>query len=789
MRNIFEFQSLKSFSLIRILLVLTLFVFSLQNYSNLSNELVNALFFIILLALSLLYFPANNKINLWFVFFSITSVIVITYIPAAFKLCFLSVYIYLLNYFTKKYNQSNSELKSLFVSSFVLSIFYIFYENVPELWICIQKMSHCFSSFNNYFFGNFNGNLGASYSGILTLFVFIIYFIIVFINSDNRKYILFVILLISLIFAFILYLLIKIYIVSHIISIKPEVFYTVFHFEFTILFFIPSTLVLINKFQQKANKEDEIFIKFKYQNIFAIISVVISMFFLTFNYTPQGNKSTIYLYQKGNLNWDLPTYDKFGALNGGMFGLLPEFLKNMKYFVIEDSTINQSYLQKSKVLVLINLNAKFSKKEKQLIWNFVKNGGSLLVLGDHTGAEVIRKPYNDLLKPFNIEFNFDCGIPFVDHWDRGIEYRPHYITQRLNNNSESNIGIGATLNINNRSNPIIIGKYGFSDKGNSKNNNNGFLGDMLYSTNENAGDLVLVAEQFYGNGKVLVFGDTSPFQNSEIIQGYEFLIDVFDYLSSPNYTIRYALLFSVIFLILSLYLAFYKYHFNYTLLLILIVCGNLVIVINTYINKPRHNLSSNAKIAYIDKSHLERFNLDQWNQNGLGGTGFCFIRNGYLPLQLNRFNEEQIIQSKVLFIVSPAKPFSKKEIVFVDNYMKQGGYVILSCGWDESNSVKTLLKKFNLSVLNLPLGKLESNQNSAMLSLPNAWSVYSNDNQYEILSKSSGYPVAVFKKIGIGGIFLIGDSKFFLNNNIEDLYTYNINNILFFKKVLQIPDK
>jgi len=161
------------------------------------------------------------------------------------------------------------------------------------------------------------------------------------------------------------------------------------------------------------------------------------------------------------------------------------------------------------------------------------------------------------------------------------------------------------------------------------------------------------------------------------------------------------------------------------------------------------------------------------------------MRNGYFPLLLDQFDEERIAKSKILLFVSPAKPFTEREIEILKKYIEQGGYIILSCGWEESNSVKTLTEVFHVSVANIPLGKLESYQNSAMLSIPNAWSVNSNDGHDEVLSLSSGYPIIILKRIHKGGLFLIGDSKFLLNFNIEGIYSYNINNILFLRSLLQ----
>ncbi len=219
--------------------------------------------------------------------------------------------------------------------------------------------------------------------------------------------------------------------------------------------------------------------------------------------------------------------------------------------------------------------------------------------------------------------------------------------------------------------------------------------------------------------------------------------------------------------------------------MILLIFGYFIIFINGIFNRHRDETNLDAKIVYIDKSHMERFNFDQWETNGLGGTILCFLRSGYFPLQLDHFDEERLARSKILLLVSPAKPFSKREIEIMGKYIEQGGFVILSCGWEESASVKDLIDRLNVKIQNIPLGKLEGYQNSSGLSIPNAWSVDSKDGDGEVLTQSSGYPVILFRRINRGGLCLIGDSNFFLNYNIEAIYSYNINNILFFRNLLQ----
>ena len=55
--------------------------------------------------------------------------------------------------------------------------------------------------------------------------------------------------------------------------------------------------------------------------------------------------------------------------------------------------------------------------------------------------------------------------------------------------------------------PLLVGKWGWADPGDPKGE--AMMGDGKYGPGERLGDLVLAAEQRYGKGTIVAFGDTS----------------------------------------------------------------------------------------------------------------------------------------------------------------------------------------------------------------------------------------------------------------------------------------
>jgi len=64
--------------------------------------------------------------------------------------------------------------------------------------------------------------------------------------------------------------------------------------------------------------------------------------------------------------------------------------------------------------------------------------------------------------------------------------------------------------------------------------------------------------------------------------------------------------------------------------------------------------------------------------------------------------------------------------------------------------------------------------------------VVSDTGPTEVLCRHAGYPLIVCRRHHQGKVFLIGDSGFFLNRNLELAESFNLNNILFLQRL--VPD-
>jgi len=572
------------------------------------------------------------------------------------------------------------------LSSFFYALFMIFVTNMPILWNYLQKFSLSFTNFVGYISGKAL-TLGPSTSGLWILISILIVNITIFIFSKKRKNVLrFVLSLIGVFVAWLIFLVILNWISFDVTRDKINFQYVLLIvglIPLSIYYFLSSKQINLPVFSWRKIK--------KLSTVLILVLFFLSIFIVSlYPYSHLDiSKKKVMLYTANMLGtWDKPVYGRYGKEAAGMFGMLPEYLNESRYSVIlYNSTITNEVLRDVDIFVVINLNKSFSNDEHKAIWKFVENGGSLLVLGDHTDIAGIMHPLNDLLSPVSIRFRFDSGLPVGDRWIDCIEILNHPLGNGIENEYQIEISVGATLNVSGDAFPIIIGKYGFSDHGNYLNSEMANLGDYVNNPGEQLGDVILAAGAFYGKGKVLVFGDTSSFQNLAIPYSYRLVHNVFIWLSSEDTKIvKYAKnVFSTLALItcLAIFLKWLNKEKEIIYLLTVILTFSVIIsaTVNPLFIEKEHIGGEN--IVYIDTSHLERISIESYTSDAPTGLMINLARNEYLPLMLDEFDKEKISKSKILVLIAPTTPISKDEVDFLKNYMSNGGLIILSAGYQD----------------------------------------------------------------------------------------------------------
>jgi len=733
-------------------------------------------------------------------------------------------------------NTRRKELRILTIASFAYVIFFMIVQTIPAIWYALQQFSLWFSSAIGSMIGK-TMVLGPSTSGLWIVIIFAITSCCIFLMTGLKKKHL-VLNLIGLLICWIVYL-----VILGFVEFESKSNVIALHYLLFIFCLIPTFLYLVKSkigfesFKMLKFKDIKISKFIKNGAVWALVLLLLSSIVLTVFFsggtTKTGDEETNILFYGQNMlgSWDVPEYGKYGKMGSGMFGLLPYYLtisgyktelvvddietflnqtfpihENITRYVnltdymtiIESNVITEDMLNEVDIFVIINLNESFSTDEHNAIWNFVENGGSLLVLGDHTDIGGMQSPLNTLLDPVGISYRFDSALPIdVDfRWAPCYQFLHHPVTSKINSMNEIQISVGASLDISPTSFPMLIGRYGLSDIGDRENEEGAYLGDYEYNAGEQIGDIILASGAYYGDGKVMVFGDTSSFQNSAISSSLPLITSVFGWLNSQRTaTVEYVQVIVSLLLLIGAGILFLRHRKKtiHVVFLPLVLCFALIIasIVNPIV-LGQDEIQGN--ILYIDTSHGERFSVKPYEDDSLSGFMINFMRNDYLPLLLREFSADKIQNSKILLFNAPTKSFDGGEVETITQFIYDGGLVILATGYNDKEASMPLLREFGLDIYDIPLGPIpyveeDPEEYQTEPRFVDSWPIIIEDDSitetfYSIDIGGKEYILMTFTSYGDGGLLFISDSEFLMDKNIESLYDYWPGNIQFLKNII-----
>lgn len=740
--------------------------------------------------------------------------------------------------------RKRNEVYLLAVASFAYAIVFLLLQTIPLLWFIYQQSSLLLSRSVGLVTGT-SLLLGPTTSGLGFVLVTIVVLISIFFLTPKKtsKELLWLGLCIGGLLLLWFFYLIVLSLLSY-----PSADAFNLHPVFFLFCLIPVFGMLLRyqskkpstemKTPQKNHQKRKLKNGVVWAAVFLLLSTTLLTLFIHAEAAPDDQQKVVFYADTMVGTWDVPAYGKYGKDAVGMFGLWPAYLTTLGYTtellvgnktnffdatqqpnenittylnltdyttIIETETITRTMLQNTAVFVVANINVSFSSQEQTIIWDYVSNGGALLVIGDHTNVGGIQDPLNNLLKPVGIRYRFDTALPFDEQfkWLTCTHLLHHPITAQVTHSDELQYGIGASLDLSYPAFPIIIGASAFSDAGNRSNEDIAYLGDYEYNKGEQLGDVILVAGAYYGNGKVLVFGDTSLFQNPALPFSYRFIQNTFRWLTSKQTaeTNTLQLAGSLLLLLGAVFVfGFFKNTTVHFAIFPVVLCVSLLLstAMNPLLMHANDtNLSGN--LVCIDASHGERISLESFTGESINGLIVNLQRNNHIPILLREFSKEKILASNLVIFNAPTKAFTAEEVIFLQSYMADGGIVLLATGYDDKAASQPLLKAFGVDIRQTPLGPVpygEGNMtfyqneprfvDSWPLSFPKDQTV----SYYNFTWQDLTFHLVVFIQHGAGGLLVISDSQYLLDKNIESIYDYWPGNILFLKYLLdELPKR
>lgn len=179
----------------------------------------------------------------------------------------------------------------------------------------------------------------------------------------------------------------------------------------------------------------------------------------------------------------------------------------------------------------------FSAEEYAAIDQWVKQGGGLFVIVDHTNVYRSSERINPLLKPMGIEVGYHTVVEFSPEyaitgkaWLMLWDFYPHYVTGGVEMISPQTGGpLFGSHGIAFSSPQSLADYWDVSDEG-------GYYGNMIFDGDpelEPSGPLAMVAAREYGEGRVVVVGDQNIFGDAwlHFANNFDLMMNAFQWVA------------------------------------------------------------------------------------------------------------------------------------------------------------------------------------------------------------------------------------------------------------------
>jgi hypothetical protein len=337
----------------------------------------------------------------------------------------------------------------------------------------------------------------------------------------------------------------------------------------------------------------------------------------------------------------------------------------------------------------------YAAEEKLAIDQFVRRGGLLLVIGDHTNLYGTGLIINDLLRPYGLEIEASATVP----WDSAhYDFRPAWWqrTRYLAGVSEIQFQTAGTIRARTPwAIPIVVAdRVGGEDADYS---NERFFGDLHPGPEDRQPPLVLAVERRKGQGRIVLFADSTVFSSFSFMSPGN--VDIFQNFIGLGVSGRSKVRILLIILLLAgcLLLVRQRLWFALTLLPPLLAFSAY-----TASAERAPTPYPGAWINFDSRhSHLE-LRADPRDEHGPDyddySTFYAWIaRTGMFPTVSARAFRDSHTPA---IILNPDKPFSGAELDDIEHYVKQGGRLLVmdDARFAARSTVLSLLGRFGVGL-------------------------------------------------------------------------------------------
>ncbi len=479
---------------------------------------------------------------------------------------------------------------------------------------------------------------------------------------------------------------------------------------------------------------------------------------------------------EGGLDWERPKYGEFGSYSWGMFGLLPVYLERSgiqcRFTGRTDGVLDWKEIEQSDILVIINDPHEWGAEENAEARSYLEGGGTILVLADHTDVFGLMRGFNTLLPSFGMELRFDSAYPALPDWR--MCSRNNRLANAIWPRGPGDLAysIGASIACDPGTEILVSGPYALSDRGIRENQMGSYLGNYSDDPGELMGDLALVAQRGVGNGRVVVFGDTTVFQNGAVATSFQRGAGpVFRYLLSGSGRARGRFGWITIELLIACAIAAAWWACMHPGGVSLAVAAATGITVGGFGEFSRWPVSEIVPGAIVlDEGVAPRIGHFSVRMNVVSPLFGAALRSGMLTARGASQDDAVLQQARAIGVIAP-QHFDPERAQLYRRHVEAGGLLVLAAGVDHARVANGYLAEFGLRVTSELLGRVPSSRAEERRDLPRFYAAaavaFEGRDGIKILASAGTLPVALLKRQGRGAVLLIGDSEFFSSQNMD----------------------
>ncbi len=243
--------------------------------------------------------------------------------------------------------------------------------------------------------------------------------------------------------------------------------------------------------------------------------------------TPKREKKIV--FANWHAQWspcDRP-YDRewYGPDSGYNYACMKRMLEGFAPVALTSGPLTAPDLDGASTLVVYVPDRRFSENELKLVQDFVRDGGGLLVIGDHTNVFGSTSHINELCAPFGFQMRDDVLFDLDEDFHQMLQPPPLASSLWQGMNLFKLRGPASIR-------PTSSGVRSVYEAGHSKSvraiySVNNFFPPPHDHPRMRSGDFCVAATARYGQGRVVAWADSTVFSNFEVFYPgkYEFLLN------------------------------------------------------------------------------------------------------------------------------------------------------------------------------------------------------------------------------------------------------------------------